>query len=150
MQFTLVDMHYYLRADLLERETAEETEEFLTTVKEAGLQHPSCRILICVYSPRAIFRVERYHASMFIDELAAKPWFKVALVSKHFEVRLVHQYLELLARSRQADLRSFANEHAAIDWLTIPKVAPVSIPGPRIARSGSDPDSAPGSEQRDR
>jgi len=135
MQFTLVDMHYYLRADLLERETAGETEEFLTTVKEAGLQHPSCRILICVYSPRAIFRVERYHASRFIDELAARPWFKVALVSKHFEVRLVHQYLELLARSRQADLRSFANEHAAIDWLTIPKVAPVSIPGPRIARS---------------
>ena len=130
-------MHYYLRADLLERETVGETEEFLTTVKEAGLQHPSCRILICVYSPRAIFRVERYHASMFIDELAAKPWFKVALVSEHFEVRLVHQYLELLARSRRADLRSFADEHAAIEWLTIPSVPPVSIAGPRRTRTPS-------------
>lgn|SRR5258708_387039 len=140
----------YLRADLLERETVEETEEFLTAVKEAGLQHPSCRILIFVYSPQAMFRVERYHASAFLDELAARPWFKVALAAKHFEVRLVHQYVELLARFRRADLRSFADEHAAIEWLTTPNVPSVTIAGPLRARSGFDPDGASGSERRDR
>src|SRR5258708_30848116 len=112
----------YLRADLLERETVEETEEFLTAVKEAGLQHPSCRILIFVYSPQAMFRVERYHASAFLDELAARPWFKVALAAKHFEVRLVHQYVELLARLRRADLRHLLDGHPAHEGLPTPNL----------------------------
>src|SRR5258708_35046206 len=104
----------YLRADLLERETVEETEEFLTAVKEAGLQHPSCRILIFVYSPQAMFRVERYHASAFLDELAARPWFKVALAAKHFEVRLVHQYVGLLARLRRGGLWRIVRVNAGV------------------------------------
>ena len=140
MQFTLADMQQYLRADLLERETPEETEDFLTAVKEAGLQHPSRRILIRVYSPRAIFKVERYRASMFLDELAARPLFKVALLAKHFEVRLVHQYLEVLARLKRARLRSFRDETLAIQWLMIDAAASIADPGSELsAQQGSAP-----------
>lgn len=118
MEFRLADQVEYLRADLLERETAGETADFLNIVKQAALSHASQRVLIVVQSPRALFRVERFQASSFLAELAARPAYKVALVARHFEVRLVHQYLEVLARLKDARLRSFAHERAAIRWLT--------------------------------
>lgn len=119
MKYTLRDCGGFLRADLLERETAEETEAFLLAVRGPALAHPSERLLISVHCPRAIFRVERYHASRFIGELAGRPRGRVALVARHFEVRLVHQYIEALARLRHAGLRSFADESAAIAWLAV-------------------------------
>ncbi len=118
MEYRLTDKGDYLRADLLSRETPAETEEFLSAVREAGLKHPSARILIVVQSPRAIFRVEKFHTSAFLEELAGKPNYRVALVARHFEVRLVQQYIEAMARFKRANLRSFAHEPSAIRWLT--------------------------------
>jgi hypothetical protein len=118
VKFRITDLRDYLRADLLERETAAESEQFLHAVKDVALKHPSERLLICVHSPRAIFRVEKYHASDFLQELAARPSGKVALVARHFEVRLTQQYVEVLARLKKASLRSFAHESTAIRWLT--------------------------------
>jgi hypothetical protein len=117
MQYRFNDLRDYLRADLLERETAAESEQFLTLVKEAALRHASRRVLICVHSPRAIFKVERYRASAFLQDLAAEPSARVALVARHFEVRLTQQYVEVLARLKKAPLRSFAHEAAAVRWL---------------------------------
>jgi len=111
-------MGEYLRADLLERETAAESEEFLGILKDVALRQKNPRILICVHSPRAIFRVEKYRASSFLQELADRPDARVALVARHFEVRLTQQYVEVLARLKKAGLRSFAGEGAAIRWLT--------------------------------
>jgi hypothetical protein len=118
VEYRIADMGEYLRADLLRRETAAESEQFLNILKEAALEHPSKRVLICVHSPRAIFKVEKYRASAFLQDLAAEPSGRVALVAKHFEVRLTQQYLEVLARLKKARLRSFANEAAAVRWLT--------------------------------
>jgi hypothetical protein len=120
MQFVIDDKKDYLRADLLSRETAAETEEFLNAVRDASLGHPSERTLIVVHSPRALFRIERFHAAQFIAELAAHPKHRVALVARHFDVRLVHQYAEVIARLKRASLRSFAQEESAIQWLTQP------------------------------
>lgn len=118
MEYRLTDKGDYLRAELLVRETPADTEEFLNAVRDAGLKHPSARILIAVQSPRAIFRVEKFHASTFLEELASKPNYRVALVARHFEVRLVQQYVEAMARFKRANLRSFAHEPSAIRWLT--------------------------------
>jgi hypothetical protein len=117
MRFAVVDAHDHLRIDLFDRETAEETEEFLRAIEERGLKHPSSRVLICVHSSRAIFQVEKYHASMFIAEVAARPSLKVALVATQWYVRIAHEYVELLARLKGANIRSFAQEWEAIQWL---------------------------------
>lgn len=123
MHFVIDDKQEYLRADLLSRETVAETADFLNAVRDAALRHPSSRTLIVVHSPRAFFRVERFRASEFLAELAANPKHKVAIVAHHFEVRLVHQYVEVLARLKHANLRSFPQEANAIQWLTQPDSA---------------------------
>lgn len=120
MKYTIADKEHYLRADLLERQSAEETEVFLVAIAVARRQHERKAILICVHTTRAVFRVEKYHASRFLEALAALPEVSVALVSRHFEVRLVHQYIESLAQPKGARLRSFGDEASAIRWLTQP------------------------------
>jgi hypothetical protein len=121
MKYTIVDRESYLRADLLERQSAEETEAFLKAIGVQRRKHQHKGVLICVHPPRAFFRVEKYHASSFLDTLAGLREVRVALVSPYFEVRLLHQYLEVLARLKGANLRSFAAEAAAIRWLTAPE-----------------------------
>jgi len=124
MKYTIVDKHDYLRADLLERERVEETEGFLEAILEADKKYPRKRLLICVHPPRAFFRIEKYHASRFLQELASRPDARVALVSRHFEVRILHQYVEALARLKRARLRSFGDEATAIRWLMTPDPVP--------------------------
>ena len=117
LQFQITDKRAYLRCDLLSRESPEDTEKFLAAVRDAAVQHSASRILIRVYSPRAFFRVEKYGLSRYLEELAAQPAARVALVAKHFEVRLLQQYVEVLARMKHANLRSFADDTHAIRWL---------------------------------
>jgi len=131
MKYTIVDKQAYLRADLLERDSAEETEDFLEAIRQAGEKSPRTRLLICVHPPRAFFRVEKYRASRFLQELAERPALRVALVSRHFEVRVLHQYVEALARLKRANLHSFGDDASAIRWLLAPEpaiIAPVSAP----------------------
>jgi hypothetical protein len=123
MKYTIVDKHDYLRADLLERERVEETEGFLDAILEADKKYPRKRLLICVHPPRAFFHIEKYNASRFLQELADRPDSRVALVARHFEVRILHQYVEALARLKRARLRSFGDEGSAIRWLMAPESA---------------------------
>ena len=128
MKYTIVDRVDYLRADLLERDTAEETEGFLKAILEADRKTPHKRLLICTHPPRAFFRIEKYNASRFLQELASRPDARVALVSRHFEVRLLHQYVEALARLKRAKLRSFGDEGTALRWLLAAEPAIVEQP----------------------
>lgn len=121
VNYTIVDKGDYLRADLLERQSAEETEAFLKAVGVARRKNQRKSVLICVHAPRTFFKVEKYHASSFLETLAGLRDVRVALVSRHFEVRLVHEYLEVLARIKHAGLRAFGDEAAAIRWLTSPE-----------------------------
>lgn len=118
MKYAIADKGDYIRADLLERQDAEETESFLKAIGVERRKHQRKAVLIYVHTTRAVFRVEKYHASRFLETLAALRDVSVALVSRHFEVRLVHQYLESLAKPKGAKLRSFGDEASAIRWLT--------------------------------
>jgi len=120
MKYTIVDKEDYLRADLLERQSAEETVGFLKAIGVERRKHQRKRVLITVHTTQAFFRVEKFQASGFLDTLAGLTDVRVALVSRHFEVRLLHQYLEVLARLKHAGLRSFGDERTAIRWLTEP------------------------------
>lgn len=106
----------YLKADLYDRQTADETREFLEAVAAQGIENEKWRVLISVHQSRPIFTVEKYGLSSFI-ELAVKYAEKVALVADTREVRFAHEYAAVLARLAGIDVKTFRDEDAAIAWL---------------------------------
>src|SRR5712664_3975776 len=98
MRFEVSLEQDYLKANLFGRETAEQTREFLQAVTAESLKLGCARILISVHASRPIFRVEQYHLSAYIKELAARPSYKIALLGDTDEMRASHEYVETLAR----------------------------------------------------
>src|SRR5437762_5115419 len=115
--FLITPQGNVLRAELVDRQTAAQTREFLEALADAALKHQATRVLINVRASRPIFKIEEYGASAYLKEIAARPTLKVALVSSHADVRSAHEYVALLARQHGANLRSFASEAAALAWL---------------------------------
>jgi len=106
----------YLRAELFNRQTADETRRFLDALHAAALEHRRARILVCVRNSKPIFTVERYGISRYLD-IAFKSAYKIALIGDTPELRIAHQYIALLAVMRGVDLRTFRDEIVAIGWL---------------------------------
>jgi len=106
----------YLRAELFNRKTVEDTERFLEAVLPAAIQHRLPLVLICVRNSAPIFTVERYGFSRYLD-LAFESKYKIALVGDTLELRIAHQYIATMARIRGVKLRAFPEESAAIGWL---------------------------------
>ena len=107
----------YLRAELVGRKTAGETEEFLETVRTKMEDSRRTKLLIYVRSSVPIFRVGQYGISGYFDWLASHPAVRVALVTDTSEVRAAHEYVEFLATQRGVRVRSFSHEEDAINWL---------------------------------
>jgi hypothetical protein len=107
----------YLRSELFNRHTAEETKKFLEAVLAAALGYRLPYVLICVRNSVPIFTVERYGFSSYL-ELAFKSRYKIALVADTIELRIAHQYIATMARIRGVRLRAFASEAEAVHWLT--------------------------------
>jgi len=107
----------YLRAELFNRHTAEETKKFLEAVLAAALGFRRPYVLICVRNSAPIFTVERYGFSSYLD-LAFESRYKIALVADTIELRIAHQYIATMARIRGVRLRAFASETEAVFWLT--------------------------------
>jgi len=106
----------YLRSELFNRRTVEETTKFLEAVLAASLEHRLPLVLICVRNSIPIFTVERYGFSRYLD-LAFQSKYKIALVGDALELRIAHQYIATMARMRGVKLRAFADETTAIYWL---------------------------------
>ena len=136
MRYSIVALKDYVRAELLERETVEETRDFLAALAAVALKHGRDRALICVHASRPIFKVEEYHASAYLKELAGRPGSKVALVSSRLGVRAAHEYIEVLARQQGANLRSFSDESPAADWLRAPVGEARALDEARAAQPG--------------
>jgi hypothetical protein len=117
MRFSIDAGHGYLRAELVERETGEEMRAFLDALGEECSKYHVYSVLICVRASRPIFRVEQFRASLYLQELACRPEYRVALVSSRPDLRAAHEYLEVLAGQHGAQLRSFSSEAAAAEWL---------------------------------
>ncbi len=60
MRFTIEPVAGYLRGDLYDRTTAEETREFLSALTARALATGADRVLISVHSSRALFRVQQF------------------------------------------------------------------------------------------
>ena len=119
-------MHYrfqsaqdHLRAELIGRQTVEETLQFIAALVAAAREHSATRILIWVRSSRPIFKVEQYNLPEKFRQLAMIKEVRVALLADSDEVRASHQYLELLAGLQGANVRAFRDESRALNWLEL-------------------------------
>jgi hypothetical protein len=117
MQYKIAMERGFLRADLLERETAEETRRFLRAVVFESVKHGCPRILVHVRSSKTLFTVERYGVLETFKKLASDPAHRIALVGDTVEMGMSHDYVALLARQQGITLRNFQNESQAIDWV---------------------------------
>jgi hypothetical protein len=107
----------YLKAELLERETVEETQQFLREAVAEGLKRGLWKCLVVVRSSKAIFQVQQYRISSYLTEMAANQTIRIALVGDSNELYSAHQYIELLARQHGVNLRAFRDESVALQWL---------------------------------
>src|SRR5688572_25669877 len=116
MRFQITLHPSYLKADLYQRKSAEETREFLEAVAAEGIRNEKWRVLISVHESDPIFTVEKYGLSAFI-ELAQKYAEKIALVADSREVRIAHEYAAVLVRLAGINVKTFREEDPAIAWL---------------------------------
>jgi hypothetical protein len=106
----------YLRAELFERETVEETRAFLDAVVRNNADHRRSRVLILVRASKSIFQVVAHGLMESFEQLSATKG-QIALVGDTRDLRLSHEYIEVIARQRGLNVRSFPNEAAALAWL---------------------------------
>jgi hypothetical protein len=107
----------YLRAELFERETVEETRAFLDAVVRSNANHRRSRVLILVRASKAVFQLVAHGLMECFEELAGTSPSQIALVGDTRDLRLSHEYIEVIARQRGLNVRSFRDEAAALAWL---------------------------------
>jgi len=117
MRFTIRRVDKYLRADLYERQTADDTRRFLQAVTAEALRSEVDRVLISVHASRPIFRTQQLGLPAFFDTLESRPAHRIATLADSYEGRLAQQYVVTLARQRGLNVRSFKSESDAIAWL---------------------------------
>src|SRR5947208_6974957 len=107
----------YLRAELFEREKVEETRAFLDAVIRNNATHRRSRVLILVRESNSIFQVVAHGLMECFEELSATVPGQIALVGDTRDLRLSHEYIEVIARQHGLNVRSFPDEAAALAWL---------------------------------
>jgi hypothetical protein len=110
-----------LRGELFARETAEETKAFFRAIVSASSETRCPCILISVRSSKPIFQLERHGLIEYFRELAAASSRRIALLGDSRDLRLSHEYIELIARQHGLNVRSFPDETAAYQWFRDPR-----------------------------
>ena len=116
MRFTLEPRHGHLRAALWDQETADEMREFLVAVSAACHEHACPKVVMVVRRSRPAFKPEDYGLTTYVGELVTDAC-QVALVGDTEELRAAHEYVEMLARQQNINVRAFRDEAAAERWL---------------------------------
>lgn len=117
MQYEIKVQREFLRAELYDRQTLEETREFFKRVASSAEQHLCRRVLIYVHSSKAVFTIDRTDFFAHFKPLSRDPSHKVALLGDTEELGVSHEYVEMLGRQRQINVRNFRDEAAALRWL---------------------------------
>ena len=117
MRFTIEQVGSYIRGDLYERETAEETRQFLEALAAEALKRRVARILISVHSSRALFRAQESFVVPMFHLLAPLGGHRLALVADTRDVRLAQEYAAVSAVQKGLTVKCFAREDEAIAWL---------------------------------
>jgi hypothetical protein len=108
----------YLKAEMTERDTAEETRTFVQAIVAALRDSGIPRVLISIRSSRPVFKVEQWGLSGVLEQIAAIQGLRVAFISDSRETAMSQDYIALIARQRGLAFQAFAAEPDAIAWLT--------------------------------
>jgi hypothetical protein len=108
----------YLKAEMVERDTAEETAAFVEAIVEALRAGRADRLLVSIRSSRPVFKVEEWKLSAALDKVMSIPGLKVAFIADVREVQMSQEYIALLGRQRGLQFESFDSEAQALAWLT--------------------------------
>jgi len=106
----------YLRAELFNRETMDETREFLQIVASAAVKHQRSQVLMSVHASNPVFTVERSGFLAYFKKLIADPSHKIALLGDSVELGISHEYIELIGRQHGVNVQSFQDEAKALQW----------------------------------
>ena len=117
MRYTIEIGPHYIKAEMIDRDTAEETKEFVDAVLAALKEHKLPRVLISTRESRPLYKVESWNLSGALDQLMGMKGLKVAFVSDSKELAMSQQYIELLAQQRGLAFKTFKSEKAAAEWL---------------------------------
>ena len=117
MRYTIEAREGYLRGELIDRETPQETREFGEALHAVMQEKAVGKLLVVVRSSLPVFRVEEYRLSDFLDRMMAVPGAKIAVVSDSRELAAAHEYVQLIAAQRGLPLRAFSSEPPAVRWL---------------------------------
>ena len=117
MTYAITTRPGYLRAELVDRGTVEETQSFLRAVVRENSKHRRPCVLVLVRVSKPIFQVAAHRLIEYIEELSKTSARRIALVGDSRDLHMSHEYIELLARQRGLDVRSFRDEAAALQWL---------------------------------
>ena len=115
MAYSITVERDFVRAELVGRETVEETKEFLRAVARLSPTHLS--FLIRIAASKSMFRLEQPGLIESFREVACSPSHKVALLADTMDLRVSHEYLELIARQHALNVRSFRSAEEALEWL---------------------------------
>jgi hypothetical protein len=117
MAFSITAESGYLRAELRGRRTVEETQAFLRAVVRENAKHRKPCVLLVVRLSQPVFQVAAHGFIEHIEEISGKPGCRIAVVGDTRDLQISHEYIELLARQRDLNVRSFREETAALQWL---------------------------------
>ena len=118
MRYTIEKQDGHLKAEMVERDTAEETAEFVEAIVEALRAGSVDKLLISIRDSRPVFRVEQWRLSAALDQVMSIAGLKVAFIADTRELQMSQQYIALLGRQRGLQFEAFDSEAAALAWLT--------------------------------
>ena len=126
MRYKIEQQPGYLKAEMVERDTAEETAAFVEAIVEALRAGPVDKVLISIRSSRPVFKVEEWKLSAALDKVMSIAGLKVAFIADVREVQMSQEYIALLGRQRGLQFESFNSEAEALAWLTSASSSPSS------------------------
>ena len=120
MRFSICARPGYLLAEISGRDTAAEMREFLIAVQAACREHGRPKILMRVTQSRPVFKPEDYglagNMRGYVTDLVT-PKCQVALLGDTHELNAAHEYIEVVARQQNVNVRAFSDEASALRWL---------------------------------
>jgi hypothetical protein len=143
MKYRIEPRGAILHAELQGRETAEDMRDFLHAVKAACQQHACPRILLSIRASRPVFKLEDYglagetrgEARGYVSDLVS-PACRIALIGDTSELHFAHEYIEVVARQQQVNVKSFREPSSAVQWLQAAQNAEPASAGAAAARRG--------------
>jgi hypothetical protein len=106
-----------LLAEMVGRESAEETAQFVEGLMAALHEHGANRLLISVRESRSLFKVEDWKLSAAVDAIKGIAGFRVAFIADSKEVNISQEYICMLLTQRGIECRVCPTMATARAWL---------------------------------